>query len=95
MNLWTNQYRAGLRTGRQGNVDELVSRICANIHQFRSAEQELSLQIVNRRQFDRLVSLISATDGTVVTGEGLGQFDAAHRTDGDHRPVAYRWRDGR
>lgn len=29
-----------------------------------------SLKIVNQRQFDRLVSLISATDGTVVTGGG-------------------------
>jgi aldehyde dehydrogenase (NAD+) len=51
-------------------VDELVGKIMANVREFRSAESEPSMRIVNQRQFDRLVSLISATDGKVVTGGG-------------------------
>jgi aldehyde dehydrogenase (NAD+) len=51
-------------------VDELVGKIVANLHEFRSEEQDPSLPIVNQRQFDRLVALISATDGKVVTGGG-------------------------
>jgi aldehyde dehydrogenase (NAD+) len=51
-------------------ADELVNKIVANIREFRSAETDPSLPIVNQRQFDRLVSLISATDGKVVTGGG-------------------------
>jgi aldehyde dehydrogenase (NAD+) len=53
---------------------ELVDKIVANVREFRSGEGDPSMQIVNQRQFDRLVSLISATDGTVVTGGG---FDSA------------------
>ena len=53
---------------------ELVDKIVANVHEFRSGEGDPSMPIVNQRQFDRLVSLISATDGTVVTGGG---FDSA------------------
>jgi aldehyde dehydrogenase (NAD+) len=53
---------------------ELVEKIVANVHEFRSGESDPSMRIVNQRQFDRLVSLISATDGTVVTG---GRFDSA------------------
>jgi aldehyde dehydrogenase (NAD+) len=49
---------------------ELVDKIVADIGQFRSAEKDPSVPIVNQRQFDRLVSLISATDGEVVTGGG-------------------------
>ena len=51
-------------------VDELVGKIVANVRDFRSGEMDPSLRIVNQRQFDRLVSLISATDGKVVTGGG-------------------------
>ncbi|BDE15797.1 MULTISPECIES: aldehyde dehydrogenase family protein [Mycobacterium] len=55
-------------------VDQLVGRIVANVRDFRSGEPDPALRIVNQRQFDRLVSLISATDGKVVTG---GRSDAA------------------
>jgi aldehyde dehydrogenase (NAD+) len=55
-------------------VDDLVGKIVANIHDFRSGEPDPALRIVNQRQFDRLVSLISATDGTVVAG---GRSDSA------------------
>jgi aldehyde dehydrogenase (NAD+) len=51
-------------------ADELVEKIVANVREFRSAESEPSMRIVNQRQFDRLVSLISTTDGKVVTGGG-------------------------
>jgi aldehyde dehydrogenase (NAD+) len=51
-------------------ADELIDKIVANVHEFRSAEKDPSMRIVNRRQFDRLVSVISATDGKVVTGGG-------------------------
>jgi aldehyde dehydrogenase (NAD+) len=51
-------------------VDELVDKIVANVRQFRSAETDPSLRIVNQRQFDRLVALISASEGKVVTGGG-------------------------
>ncbi len=49
---------------------ELTDKIVATIAKFRAGEQDPSLRIVNERQFDRLVSLISATDGKVVTGGG-------------------------
>ncbi|MCV7412378.1 aldehyde dehydrogenase [Mycobacterium florentinum] len=49
-------------------VDELVGKIVANVRDFRSGEPDPALRIVNQRQFDRLVSLISTTDGKVVTG---------------------------
>jgi aldehyde dehydrogenase (NAD+) len=55
-------------------ADELVDKIVSNVREFRSGESDPSLRIVNQRQFDRLVSLISATDGTIVTG---GEFDSA------------------
>jgi aldehyde dehydrogenase (NAD+) len=48
-------------------VNELVTKVVQNITDFKSNP---SLRIVNERQFDRLVSLISATDGKVVTGGG-------------------------
>jgi aldehyde dehydrogenase (NAD+) len=51
-------------------VDVLVGKIIANLREFRSAEQDPALRIVNQRQFDRLVALIRATDGKVVTGGG-------------------------
>jgi aldehyde dehydrogenase (NAD+) len=51
-------------------ADELVDKIVTNVREFRSAESEPSMRIVNQRQFDRLVSLISTTDGKVVTGGG-------------------------
>lgn len=52
------------------NLDALVGKIVANIRQFRSAETDARLRIVNQRQFDRLVALIGTTDGTVVSGGG-------------------------
>jgi aldehyde dehydrogenase (NAD+) len=55
-------------------VDELVGKIVANFRDFRAGETDPGLRIVNQRQFDRLVSLISTTDGKVVTG---GRSDAA------------------
>ncbi len=51
-------------------VDELVGKIVANVRDFRSGERDPALPIVNQRQFDRLVSLISTTDGKVVIGGG-------------------------
>lgn len=54
-------------------VDDLVGKIVANVRDFRSAEPDPALRIVNRRQFDRLVSLIESTEGTVVAG---GHSDA-------------------
>jgi len=49
-------------------VDELVGKLVASIRDFRSGEPDPALPIVNQRQFDRLVSLISTTDGKVVAG---------------------------
>ncbi|MGY4708242.1 aldehyde dehydrogenase family protein [Mycolicibacterium sp. CBM1] len=49
---------------------QLTQKIVDTIAQFRSGEQDPSVRIVNERQFDRLVSLISATSGKVVTGGG-------------------------
>jgi aldehyde dehydrogenase (NAD+) len=51
-------------------AQELVDKIVANVHEFRSAESDPSLRIVNQRQFDRLVAMISASDGKIVTGGG-------------------------
>jgi aldehyde dehydrogenase (NAD+) len=51
-------------------VDALVGKIVANLRDFRSGEPDPSLRIVNQRQFDRLMALISATDGHVVAGGG-------------------------
>jgi aldehyde dehydrogenase (NAD+) len=55
-------------------ADELVGKIIANVRDFRSGEADPGLRIVNQRQFDRLVSLISDTDGKVVAG---GRSDRA------------------
>ena len=55
-------------------ADELIHKIVANVREFRSAEKDPSMRIVNRSQFDRLASLISTTDGEVVTG---GRFDSS------------------
>ncbi|OHV06882.1 aldehyde dehydrogenase family protein [Mycobacterium talmoniae] len=49
-------------------VDALVGKIVANLRDFRLGEADPKLPIVNQRQFDRLASLINATDGRVVTG---------------------------
>jgi aldehyde dehydrogenase (NAD+) len=51
-------------------AEELVDKICTTVTEFRSAEQDPSLRIVNQRQFDRLVALVAGTDGTVVLGGG-------------------------
>ncbi|WP_431232971.1 aldehyde dehydrogenase family protein [Mycolicibacterium psychrotolerans] len=48
-------------------ADELVTKIVANIAEFRSAP---SLPIVNERQFDRLTTLIATTSGAVAAGGG-------------------------
>jgi aldehyde dehydrogenase (NAD+) len=53
---------------------DLVDKIVANFRDFRADEADPGLRIVNQRQFDRLVSLISTTDGKVVTG---GRSDGA------------------
>ena len=52
-------------------ADELINKIVANVREFRSGENDPSMRIVNQRQFDRIVALISATDGKVVTGGGF------------------------
>jgi aldehyde dehydrogenase (NAD+) len=49
---------------------ELVEKVVAAVSAFRSGESDPAQRIVNRRQFDRLVTLISGTDGKVVTGGG-------------------------
>lgn len=49
---------------------ELTDKIVAALAKFRSAERDPSMRIVNERQFDRVVSLISATGGRIVTGGG-------------------------
>ena len=55
----------------QSIADELIDKIVANVRKFRSGESDPSLQIVNQRQFDRLVALISTTEGKVVAGGGF------------------------
>ena len=49
---------------------ELTEKIVATIAKFRADQTNDSLRIVNERQFDRLVSLLATTTGTVVTGGG-------------------------
>ncbi|WP_084817288.1 aldehyde dehydrogenase family protein [Gordonia sp. HS-NH1] len=49
-------------------VDRLVEKIAATIAEFRSAEDDSALRIVNRRQFDRLANYLATTTGTIVTG---------------------------
>jgi aldehyde dehydrogenase (NAD+) len=51
-------------------ADELVDKIVGCVREFRSGEADSSQRIVNQRQFDRLVALISASDGKVVIGGG-------------------------
>jgi aldehyde dehydrogenase (NAD+) len=51
---------------------ELTDKIVANITAFR-AEDTGGLRIVNARQFDRLVSLIDTTTGTIVAGGGYSR----------------------
>lgn len=55
-------------------ADRLVAGIVANLGEFRSAEQDPWLRIVNRRQFDRLASLIANTAGSMACG---GRSDAS------------------
>ena len=50
-------------------VKELTEKIVANITAFR-ADDRGGLRIVNSRQFDRLVSLIECTTGSIVAGGG-------------------------
>jgi aldehyde dehydrogenase (NAD+) len=47
---------------------ELTGKIVENLREFRAGEKDPSQRVVNQRQFDRLVSLISATGGKVVAG---------------------------
>jgi aldehyde dehydrogenase (NAD+) len=49
---------------------QLVDKIVNTITEFRSVEKDPSQRIVNQRQFDRLVSLVSSTEGKVVLGGG-------------------------
>lgn len=49
----------------------LTDRIIANIKVFRADEHGHGMRIVNPRQFDRLVSLIESTTGSVVAGGGF------------------------
>ena len=49
---------------------ELTDKIVATIAKFRADQPDQSLRIVNERQFDRLVSLLATTSGTIVTGGG-------------------------
>jgi aldehyde dehydrogenase (NAD+) len=49
---------------------QLAEKIVAKLAEFRSAEADPSMRIVNERQFDRLVSLIGSTSGKVLTGGG-------------------------
>ena len=49
-------------------VAQLTDKITETIATFRADQSDPALRIVNERQFDRLVSLISATGGKVVTG---------------------------
>ncbi|MDS1114818.1 aldehyde dehydrogenase family protein [Gordonia westfalica] len=58
-------------------ADRLVEKIVAAIREFRAAEEDPALRIVNRRQFDRLADYISTTTGSVVTG---GRTDAQRLT---------------
>ncbi|WP_099318122.1 aldehyde dehydrogenase family protein [Mycobacterium kansasii] len=51
-------------------ADELANKIVTNIREFGSGHSDPWLRIVNARQFDRLASLIRATDGKIVTGGG-------------------------
>ena len=51
-------------------VAELTDKITETIAKFRADQTDPALRIVNERQFDRLVSLISTTGGKVVTGGG-------------------------
>jgi aldehyde dehydrogenase (NAD+) len=50
---------------------ELTDRIVANIKAFRADEDGHGMRIVNPRQFDRLVSMIESTTGSVIAGGGF------------------------
>jgi aldehyde dehydrogenase (NAD+) len=50
--------------------DQLVDRIVASIEQFRSEAADSGMRVVNRRQFDRIVGLLVATDGEIRAGGG-------------------------
>src|SRR6202171_4124606 len=50
---------------------ELTDRIVANIKAFRADEHGHGMRIVNPRQFDRIVSMIESTTGSVVAGGGF------------------------
>ena len=56
---------------------ELTDRIVANIKAFRADEGGKGMRIVNPAQFDRLVSLIVSTSGSVVVG---GEFERSTLT---------------
>jgi len=50
---------------------ELTTRIVASVKAFRAHDDRHGMRIVNPRQFDRLVSLIESTTGSVVAGGGF------------------------
>lgn len=53
---------------------ELTAKIVGYLTEFRSGERDSGVPIVNRRQFDRLATLIQTTTGRLVAGGG---FDSA------------------
>jgi aldehyde dehydrogenase (NAD+) len=50
---------------------ELTEKIVANIRAFRADSGGTGMRIVNSRQFDRLVSLIESTTGSIEVGGGF------------------------
>jgi aldehyde dehydrogenase (NAD+) len=50
---------------------ELTDRIVASIRAFRADEHGHGMRIINPRQFDRIVSMIESTTGSVVVGGGF------------------------
>ncbi|NMO03583.1 aldehyde dehydrogenase family protein [Gordonia sp. TBRC 11910] len=55
-------------------ADELITKIIANVAEFRSGETDPAVPIVNRRQYDRLAELIRSTGGAIAAG---GRLDDA------------------
>jgi aldehyde dehydrogenase (NAD+) len=58
-------------------AEELTEKIIANVTAFRAGEDGRGMRIVNPRQFDRLVSLIESTTGSVRAG---GNFERSTLT---------------
>ncbi|WP_301149842.1 aldehyde dehydrogenase family protein [Mycobacterium simiae] len=56
-------------------AEQLAAKIVADMRQFRSGHTDFSLPIVNQRQFDRLTSLLAATEGKLLCGGGSTPSD--------------------